>query len=410
MDDRGLMLLLPQFTPLLKPKRYKGAKGGRASGKSHHFASMIVKACITYQDFNVVCIREIQKSLKFSAKKLIEDKIKEEGISKYFDITQTEIKCITGSLIIFQGMQDHTAESIKSLEGFDVAWIEEAQSISHRSLELLLPTIRAKGSEIWFSWNPTYEDDPVEQLFNGLDDTNSIVVSSNYYDNKYITDTVIEEAERHKRTNPETFDHVWLGGYKASNAGSVYKFVRDRNETDIKALEGETLLIGQDFNIGGCCSAVAIVRNDKCYIIDEIISNDTSDVVKNIKERYKDRSIVIYPDASGKAQSTNAARSDIDILKQAGFKVNAPKANGRVMDRVNTVNEMLTTGRLCINTKTCPNITKALVKQQYDDNGIPEKFSGAGTIDDWVDSLGYLIVREFSMRKPKVQGVTIDYA
>ncbi|MCB0448419.1 MAG: phage terminase large subunit, partial [Gelidibacter sp.] len=134
--------------PLLKPKRYKGAKGGRGSGKSHFFGEALVEAMVLDPNTSAVCIREIQKSLKFSAKRLIEDKIESMGVSNLFTITQSEIRANKGrGVILFQGMQDHTADSIKSLEGFNIAWVEEAQTLSKKSLQLLRPTIRAEGSE-----------------------------------------------------------------------------------------------------------------------------------------------------------------------------------------------------------------------------------------------------------------------
>ena len=146
--------------------RYKGAKGGRASGKSHFFAEAIIERHIQDANSRTVCIREVQRSLKFSAKQLLEDKIKALNVEHMFEVMGTEIHNRQGNgIIIFQGMQDHTAESIKSLEGFDIAWCEEAQSLSKRSIELLDPTLRKDGSELWFSWNPRNETDAVEQLF-----------------------------------------------------------------------------------------------------------------------------------------------------------------------------------------------------------------------------------------------------
>lgn len=215
LDDKGeLVIETPRhLEPMLHPKRYKGLKGGRGSGKSHFFAEDVVERMILDDSHCVVCIREIQKSLKFSAKKLVEDKIREFNASHLFDITLTEIRRVGGNgIMIFQGMQDHTADSIKSLEGFNTAWVEEAQSISARSLELLLPTIRAEGSEILFSWNPDKEDDPVEKLFKE-EDENSICIHVNYTQNKLLPKTLKDEAERHLRTSPETFNHVWLGEY-----------------------------------------------------------------------------------------------------------------------------------------------------------------------------------------------------
>ncbi|MCK4957781.1 MAG: phage terminase large subunit, partial [Planctomycetes bacterium] len=140
--------------PLLAPKRLKGAKGGRSSGKSHFYAEAMVERLFMEGNTQAVCIREVQKSLKFSAKKLIENKIRKLKLSHLFEITINEIRRLgrdpaTGEayvgIIIFQGMQDHTAESIKSLEDFDLAWCEEAQSLSAFSLELLEPTIRKDG-------------------------------------------------------------------------------------------------------------------------------------------------------------------------------------------------------------------------------------------------------------------------
>lgn len=174
----------------------------------------LVECHIANCDFSSVCIREIQKSLKFSAKRLIEGKIRSLGVSHLFDITQTEIKRIGGTgIIIFQGMQDHTAESIKSLEGFDLALVEEAQSLSRRSLELLIPTIRKDGSEIWFVWNPDQPDDPVDELLVKNCPDNAIVCHANYLDNPFLPEVSRQETiDWHKR-DPDSFDHVWLGGY-----------------------------------------------------------------------------------------------------------------------------------------------------------------------------------------------------
>ena len=218
-----LQIKTPRWAlPLLAPKRYKGVKGGRGSGKSHERAESLVEAMILNPDLQVVCIREIQKSLKFSSKKLIGDKIRELGVSHLFDITLTEIRRIGHEgIIIFQGMQDHTADSIKSLEGFNIAWVEEAQSISKRSMELLLPTIRAENSEIWFTWNPDQESDPVECLFRD-ESSDSICIHVNYTDNPFLPETLAKEAERHRRTSPDTFDHVWLGGYNTRSESQIF--------------------------------------------------------------------------------------------------------------------------------------------------------------------------------------------
>ena len=138
------------FQPLLEPARYKGAWGGRGSGKSHFFAGLLVEECLATKGTLAIGVREVQKSLKESAKRLIEAKLAEYGIGEAdgFKIYEDRIRTPGDGVIGFQGMQDHTAESVKSLEGYRLAWVEEAQTLSARSLTLLRPTIRASGSEL----------------------------------------------------------------------------------------------------------------------------------------------------------------------------------------------------------------------------------------------------------------------
>jgi phage terminase large subunit len=148
----------PVFEPLLEPARYKGAHGGRGSGKSHFFGELMVEECLRVPGTLAVCIREVQKSLMQSSKRMIESKIQSLGVGSRFKILHDRIITPGDGLIIFQGMKEATAESIKSLEGFRIAWVEEAQTLTHRSLSLLRPTIRVKGSQLWANWNPRRKD------------------------------------------------------------------------------------------------------------------------------------------------------------------------------------------------------------------------------------------------------------
>jgi phage terminase large subunit len=169
------------FRPLLEPSRYKGAWGGRGSGKSQFFADLIIGTAVRNPGFRGLCCREIQKSLKESAKRLIENKIESHGLGHLFDVQEGQIKTPGNGLIAFAGLQDHTSESIKSYEGFDVAWVEEAQTVSPKSLNLLRPTIRKPGSELWFSWNPRRKVDPVDFMLRGPElPTGSAVVRANW--------------------------------------------------------------------------------------------------------------------------------------------------------------------------------------------------------------------------------------
>jgi phage terminase large subunit len=175
------------------------------------------------QKTDAVCVREIQKSLAQSVKKLIENKIAALGVSSRFTVTENQIRSDLGGVIIFQGMQNHTADSIKSLEGYDVAWVEEAQSLSQRSLDLLRPTIRKPGSELWFSWNPSLHTDPVDAFLRCDNPPDSSVVRVNYSDNPWLPDVLRAELEYDRKRDPDKYAHVWLGEYQRNSESRVFK-------------------------------------------------------------------------------------------------------------------------------------------------------------------------------------------
>lgn len=173
----------------------------------------------------VVCVREVQKSLKESAKRLIEDKITQHGLWPLFGGKPRNDHLVTpgNGVILFQGMQDHTAESIKSLEGFDVAWVEEAQTLSALSLEFLRPTIRKPGSELWFSWNPRSALDPVDKFFRGTEPpANAAVIKVNYPDNPFFPKELEEERLHDLSTNRDRYAHIWLGEYEPMAIGAIW--------------------------------------------------------------------------------------------------------------------------------------------------------------------------------------------
>jgi phage terminase large subunit len=222
----NLKLEIPEWgLDFLEPSRYKGLHGGRGSSKSHFFAEMVVEAHLLNPESRTVCIREVQKSLSQSVKALIELKIEAMGVGSYFEVQQSIIKNVHGEgLIIFQGMANHTAESIKSLEGFDRAFVEEAQSLSQRSLDLLRPTIRKEGSELWFAWNPSQATDPIDVLLRGEQrPENAIVKQINYDDNPWFPDVLKEEMEYDKKRDFDKYLHVWRGEYQANSEARVFK-------------------------------------------------------------------------------------------------------------------------------------------------------------------------------------------
>lgn len=215
----------PVFEPLLAPARYKGAWGGRGSGKSFAFADNLIDRCLCNPGTRWLCVREIQKSLMQSAKRLIETELTRFGLGEAqgFRVLNERIETPGGGVIVFQGMQDHTADSLKSYEGFDGAWVEEAQSLSERSLTLLRPTIRKPDSELWFSWNPRRKVDPVDVMLRGEEQpTGAVVVRANWSDNPWFPAVLEQERLDCLRTNPDQYAHIWEGDYVTVVQGAYY--------------------------------------------------------------------------------------------------------------------------------------------------------------------------------------------
>lgn len=250
------------FEPLLGPSRYKAAHGGRGSGKSHFFAEKLIEDSLAEpgdygEGLRSVCIREIQKDLAQSSKALIEAKLKGLGLGERdgFKVFRDVIQTPGDGLMIFKGMQDYTAESVKSLEAFKRAWWEEAQSATATSLNMLRPTIRAPGSELWFSWNPRRKVDPVDMLFRGAEiPTGSVVVKANWRDNPWFTKELEQERIDCLRIDPDQYDHIWEGGYVSVISGAYFAklLTKARAENRIGKVAADPLMAYRAyFDIGG---------------------------------------------------------------------------------------------------------------------------------------------------------------
>lgn len=212
------------FLPFLEPARYKGLFGGRGSAKSHFFAGLMCETALAFRGFRGIGIREVQKSLKDSSKRLIEDKLTQhnlwrEGFRSYTDCIATP----GDGLISFVGMHGQTEESVKSFEGARVAWIEEAHKLSKSSLTLLRPTMRVKGSELWASWNPRFKTDAVDELFRKFPPTGAISKRVSWRDNPWFGETeLVQERLDDLRDRPEIYPHIWEGEYASIMEGAYY--------------------------------------------------------------------------------------------------------------------------------------------------------------------------------------------
>ena len=225
-----------------------------------------------------------------------------------------------------------------------------------------------------------------------------LLIKASTYENKHLPITYIQGLEQQY---PKQLLQAYLKGeFVNLTSGAVYFFDRNKHDTNLEHREDDYLIIGQDFNVGGCCSVVYIKDGLNMYAVDEFVSSDTFRLIDNLRERYPYNKIEIIPDASGKQGKTSASRSDLQLLMDAGYEVDAPNANPRVQDRINTTNNHYERGHLYINTKKCPQYARSQEQQAYNEKGEPEKFSGAATVDDWNDAGTYPIHRLFGLERP----------
>jgi phage terminase large subunit len=321
------------FRPLEPSSRYKGAWGGRGSGKSQFFAGRLILDHIAESGLSSVCIREIQKSLKDSAKRLIERKLLEHklGEAQGFKVFNEVIKTPGDGLIIFQGLQDHTAESIKSLEGFGRAWVEEAQTLSARSLDLLRPTIRAQNSELWFSWNPRRKTDPVDQMLRGeTRPTDAVIVRANWDNNPWFPPELNQERLDCLAMQPDQYEHIWNGEYITVSTGAYYaaQLTTAKQQGRIGRVAIEPLMIVRAFwDIGGtgakadaCAIWIAQFIGKEVRIIDyyEAVGQPLHTHVAWLRANGYDGALCVLPHDAVQHDKIESVTYE-GALKKAGF-------------------------------------------------------------------------------------------
>ena len=223
-NSSGVMIACPEpLTFFFEPDyiRYRVAYGGRSSGKSWTAAQGLVVRAMR-EKIRILCCREIQKSIKESVKKTIESNIERLGFADFFTFKQDSIVAYNGSEFIFQGLHANV-QQIKSLENISIAYVEEAETVSEDSWQVLIPTIRAAQSEIWVCFNPKDADDATYQRFVVNTPANSKVVKINYTENPFCPDVMIAEANDLKEKNIGLYNHIWLGEFRQANENALWK-------------------------------------------------------------------------------------------------------------------------------------------------------------------------------------------
>jgi len=219
--------------------------------------------------------------------------------------------------------------------------------------------------------------------------------------NPYLPDDYIEQIR--SNYDPILAELYLNGEFVSLNENKVYHFFkRSQHHTNRVITDSDKFLyVGLDFNIGGTCATIWVIDDNKPIAVDEFSSHDTYDFINNLN-KYKGKKVIVYPDASGRSGSTNATLSDIGLIENAGYQVDAPAANPAVRDRINAVNALLSHDRILINTDKCENLTHAMETQGYTAKGDPEKYDQHPSVDDWMDASGYFINRKWPVRKPAI--------
>lgn len=324
------VILHPIYQDLWRPWRLKGYKGGRGSGKSHAFAEATVSHARTAAH-KIVCGRQFQNSIDESVKALVEAKIQTFKLADEFRITNKWIEHRrTGSVFLFIGL-DRNPSSAKSLEGGTILWLEEGQSINERSLDIIMPTIRAEGSEIWIAWNPESPEDPVDQLLCGpVKRPDAVVHHVGVEHNLYFHRTTLPaEMEAMRQRDPLKFRHIWLGEYRKLADTQVFKSWRV-GRLDVPATA--RALFGLDFGFATDPNAlvkVYLLGERTLYVAAELVA---ANVPIAAMPAWLDR----MPEVRRYPIVADSSRPEtIDHLKRSNFIVRgAVKGAGSVEDGI----------------------------------------------------------------------------
>lgn len=309
---------------LFEPHRYTVLYGGRGSGKSQSTARALLLMA-TQRPMRVLCCREIQRSIRDSVHRLLADVIDELGLGECFRVMETQVVGLNGSLFLYSGLSTQTIDSIKSMEGVDVCWVEEAQTITERSWQLLIPTIRKPGSRFILTMNPQLESDPTSQRFLRRPPKGCVTVAMNYTDNPWFPKELEDERLHHLETQPDTYPHVWEGEHLPAVEGAIWFREMQAMERDgrIRNVPHDPLLPVHTVWDLGHADATAIIMaqvlGSEIRVIDYLEDNNRalSDYVAELAEKpYRWGDDFIPHD--GWHTTMQTGRSVADLLQSLG--------------------------------------------------------------------------------------------
>jgi len=343
------------FKPLFKPERWKIYYGGRGGGKSWSFANALLVLGVKKR-MRILCTREIQGSMKQSVHKLLHQCIERMKLDNFYRVTRDGIYGANGTEFIFLGLK-HDPNQIKSLEGIDICWVEEAQKITHESWSILTPTIRKQGSEIWVSFNPILDTDPTYQQFivnNNRD--NALVVKVNYYDNPYFSDELRNELEYMKTNDYDEYLHIWEGECRTSTDAQIFR--HKFQVMDFTPPSNAVFYYGLDWGFSQDPTAVL-----RCFIFDNCLYIDYEAGGKQVELDNTYKLIDEIPLSKQHIIRADSARPEsISFIKRQGYKIESVhKWSGSVEDGIEFIRSFK---KVYIHTR-CLNTAEEFVKYSY---------------------------------------------
>ena len=244
--------------------RYKVLEGGRGSGKSYSFGDALI-AKAAHEKLRIMCTRETQNSIRDSVHRLLTDRINFLGYDNFYVIQKDAIYSRCGSEFIFKGLH-HNISEIKSTEGIDICWVEEAERVSDFSWTVLIPTIRKENSEIWVSFNPEDENSSTYARFIKNTPPDCVVAHLTFRDNEYFPEVLRREMEYDKRVDPDKYEHVWEGKVKGYSNACIFK--GKIKIEDFETPEGAQFFFGADWGFSNdpCVLGRMFIKDNKLFI------------------------------------------------------------------------------------------------------------------------------------------------
>lgn len=382
--------------------------GGAGSGKSYTTAQKILIRMLTQEDHKFLVVRKVATTLRVSVFQIFRDLISNYDMYQDFKINKSDMTITNirnGSMIIFFGLDN--IEKLKSIQGITGIWVEEASETNQGDILELNRRLRGETKyykQIIITFNPVSHLHWLKVHFFDNPESKAKIYKTTYLDNSFIDDEYKQELEDIQYYDEQQYRIYALGEWGILNQNIIHHRFKPLEHLSDKMLKDFVVIhCGVDFNIGGCCVVtMGEDHNGISHIIDEFSSYDTENMINDLKLRYSQKKVTLYPDASGANRSTRSNKTDVDMLRQAGFNCIVPSENGATSTRYNAANRRFMNNAILVNKVTARKTYESLQIHAYDDKGMPDKFKEhkGGAIDDWTDSFGYMIGRLYPITSP----------